>query len=135
MGSKTVTYTVLIGLSLTYAACTAPSVVLKKENKNVPANYKDVADTVNTGKIKWKDFFSDPYLNALIDTALNYNQELNIILQEINIAKNEVRARKGAYLPFVNIGGGVGIDKSARYTRQGAVDAATDIESGKQIPD
>jgi len=136
MSSKRILkYIGIICLSFLYAACTVPAIVLKKENKDVPANYKDVLDSVNTTKIKWKDFFSDPYLNALIDTALRNNQELNIILQDINIAKNEVRARKGAYLPFVNIGGGAGIDKSARYTRQGAIDATTDIEPGKQIPD
>jgi multidrug efflux system outer membrane protein len=135
MSSKIVKYIGIIWLSVMYSACTVPAVVLKKENNNVPANYKDVQDTVNTAKIKWKDFFLDPYLNALIDTALRNNQELNIILQDINIARNEVRARKGAYLPFVNIGGGAGVEKSALYTRQGAVDASTDIEPGKQIPD
>jgi NodT family efflux transporter outer membrane factor (OMF) lipoprotein len=112
-----------------------PLVVLKKENKNVPVSYKGAPDTINVVKVNWKDFFLDPYLNALIDTALRNNQGLNIILQDINIAKNEVKARKGAYLPFVNIGGGAGFDKSARYTRQGAVDASTNIETGKQIPD
>ncbi len=133
--NKIMKYTGIVLILLMNSACTVPSVVLKNENKNVPTNYKDVLDTVNTATIKWKDFFSDPYLTALIDTALHNNQELNIILQDINIARNEVRARKGAYLPFVNIGGGAGVDKSARYTRQGAVDANTNIESGKQIPE
>ena len=128
-------YLGIILVSFMYSACTVPAVVLKKENKNVPAGYHETKDTVTIAKVKWKDFFRDPYLNALIDTALRNNQELNIILQDINIAKNEVRARKGAYLPFVNAGGGVGVDRSARYTRQGAVDANTDIEPGKQIPD
>ncbi|HEV8514411.1 MAG TPA: TolC family protein [Cyclobacteriaceae bacterium] len=128
-------YIPIFCLSILYTACTVPSVVLKNENKNVPENYKTNSDTFNTAKIKWKDFYSDTFLNALIDTALRNNQELNIILQDINIAKNEVKARKGAYLPFADIGGGVGIDKSARYTRQGAVDATTDIEPGKPIPD
>jgi NodT family efflux transporter outer membrane factor (OMF) lipoprotein len=136
MENKIVKYTGIICLSLVYSACTVPGVVLKKENKNVPSNYnKDAVDTTNIAKIKWQDFFQDPDLNALIDTALRNNQELNIILQEINIAKNEIKARKGAYLPFVNVGGGVGLDKSARYTRPGAVDASTNIENGKQIPE
>src|SRR5579859_1829305 len=125
----------IVWLSLMYSACTVPAIVLKKENKNVPTGYKDDRDTANIAKINWKDFYVDPYLIALIDTALRNNQELNIILQDINIAKNEAKARKGAYLPFVNIGGGAGVEKSARYTRQGAIDATTDIETGKQIPD
>ncbi|HEV8515434.1 MAG TPA: efflux transporter outer membrane subunit [Cyclobacteriaceae bacterium] len=136
MQNKIVKYIGIIGLSLIYSACSVPTVVQKKENKNVPVSYKDSKDTINTAKIKWKDFFVDPYLNALIDTALRNNQELNIILQDIQIAQNEVRARKGAYLPFANIGGGVGVDKSSRYTREGAVDASNaEIEPGKPIPE
>jgi outer membrane protein, multidrug efflux system len=133
--NKIVRYVGVIGLTLMYSACTVPSVVLKKENKSVPSSYKTELDTFNVARIKWKHFFSDPSLTALIDTALRNNQELNIILQDINIAQNEVRARKGAYLPFVNIGGGAGVDKSPRYTRQGAIDASTNIEPGKPIPD
>ena len=134
MRNKLIKYAGIFCLSLLYTACTVPAVVQKKENKNVPVGYKDSKDTINTAKIKWKDFFVDPYLTALIDTALRNNQELNIILQDIQIAQNEVRARKGAYLPFANIGGGVGFDKSGRYTRQGAVDATTEIEPGKPTP-
>jgi NodT family efflux transporter outer membrane factor (OMF) lipoprotein len=70
----------------------------------------------------------------LIDTALQNNQELNITLQEINIAQNEIRARKGEYLPFVNLGGQAGLEKTPRFTRPGAVDASTDIQPGEEIP-
>jgi NodT family efflux transporter outer membrane factor (OMF) lipoprotein len=66
---------------------------------------------------------------------LKNNQELNIILQEINIAKNEVRGRRGAYLPYVGIGAGTGFDRSAAYTRDGAVDANLPIKPGQQIPE
>src|SRR6478736_4240498 len=136
MQNKIVKYIGIIGLSLIYSACSVPTVVQKKENKNVPVSYKDSQDTVNVAKIKWKEFFEDPYLTALIDTALRNNQELNIILQDIKIAQNEVKARKGAYLPFANLGGGVGVEKSGRYTRNGAVDASNaEIEPGKPIPD
>jgi NodT family efflux transporter outer membrane factor (OMF) lipoprotein len=129
-------YIVASGIALMLGACTIPSVVSKKENTKTPEGYRnDLTDSVNTARIKWKDFFSDPYLISLIDTALRRNQELNIILQDINIANNEVRARKGAYLPFVNIGAGAGFDKSGRYTRQGAVDDGLQIENGKQIPE
>lgn len=112
-----------------------PSLVKKTENKNVPASYNNSQDTTHTAVVKWKEFFTDPNLNSLIDTALKNNQELNIILQEINIATNEVMARKGAYLPFVDIGASTGVDKQGRYTRIGAVDATTEIKPGKEIPD
>lgn len=82
-------------ITLMVAACKTPALVEKLVNRNVPARYNDSQDTTNTAKIVWKDYFTDPYLNALIDTALSNNQELNITLQEIEIARNEVRIRKG----------------------------------------
>lgn len=124
-----------ISCILLAGACKVPAYLQKKENRNVPASYGTSKDSVNTARIKWKDFFTDANLIALIDTALRNNQELNITIQEINIAKNEIRARKGAYLPFLSIGAGAGTAKVGRYTSQGANDANTDIMPGKKFPD
>jgi outer membrane protein, multidrug efflux system len=122
------------GIAFGFSACT-PAVVQKSANRTVPASYHDSQDTTNVAKVRWKEFFTDPYLNSLIDTALGNNQELNITLQEIQIAKNEIRARKGEYLPFVNLQGGAGVEKVGRYTHQGASDATTEFEPGKEMPD
>jgi multidrug efflux system outer membrane protein len=122
---------------LLLAACSLPPSLLvhRKENKTVPASYNISQDTANTAKVKWKDFFKDHNLAALIDTALKNNQEFNIILQEINIAKNEIRARKGEYLPFVNAGAGAGIEKVGRFTRSGVVESSGEIQPGKKFPE
>jgi outer membrane protein, multidrug efflux system len=122
-------------ICLAYAACKMPALVSKTENKTVPANYNNSQDTTNTATGKWPAYFTDPYLVALIDTALKNNQELNITLQEIEITRNEIRARKGEYLPFVGVKGGAGVEKVARYTSQGAGDATTEIKPGKEMPD
>ncbi len=122
---------ILLGL----AACKVPAVVGKTENKTVPAAYAGVQDTANTGSLPWKLFFTDENLVALIDTALANNQELNILLQEIQISNNEIHARKGEYLPFVNIGAAAGVEKVGRYTSQGANDANTEIKPGKEFPE
>ncbi|MEO6303517.1 MAG: TolC family protein, partial [Bacteroidia bacterium] len=121
---------------LIYNACSLPSnLVQRKENKTVPTAYNGSQDTVNTAKIKWKEFFTDPNLIALIDGALKNNQELNITIQEINLANYEIKARKGAYLPTLGIQGGAGVEKVGRYTSQGASDAVNDITPGKKVPD
>lgn len=133
--SRIVKYAGIAGITFFCAGCVVPSLVHKEENKAVPASFYDSQDTTNTARIKWREFFTDPNLTALIDSALNRNQELNIIMQEINIAQNEVRARKGAYLPFVDLGGGAGVEKTPRYTRPGAVDANTEIAPGKPFPE
>jgi outer membrane protein, multidrug efflux system len=124
----------LAGIALFFSACT-PAIIRKTENKSVPASYNGSQDTTNIARVRWKEFFTDPYLNALIDTALKNNQELNITLQEIEISRNEIRARKGEYLPFVDIRAGAGVEKVGRYTHQGASDATTEFEPGREMPD
>lgn len=128
-------YLMLVSICLMYNSCIGPALVQKNENKAVPKSYYNSQDTTNTVKTKWKDYFIDKQLTDLVDVALKNNQELNIVLQEINIAQNDVRAKKGAYLPFVNAGAGAGVEKSGRYTRNGAVDANNDIKPGKRIPE
>lgn len=124
-------------LLLTFTGCKTPGLLERNENKNVPAAYNMAQqDSVNnSGKLKWKEYFKDKYLTALIDTALVNNQELNITMQEIEISRNEIRARKGEYLPFVGLKGGAGFDKVARYTNIGAMEANTDIKPGKEMPE
>ncbi len=92
-------------------------------------------DSVKTASMNWKDYFADPNLIALIDTALENNQELNIFTQEIQITRNEIGAKQGAYLPSVELGADAGLDKVGRYTRQGAVEESLEIEPGKSFPD
>ncbi|SOD14837.1 TolC family protein [Pedobacter xixiisoli] len=123
-------------LSLAYASCKTPAIVQKTENKSTPsafANYTN--DTANSANIKWKEYFKDQYLTNLIDTALQNNQELNITLQEIEIARNEVRVRKGELLPSLGLKAGAGLEKVGRYTSQGAGDASTEIKPGKEMPE
>lgn len=56
-------------------------------------------------------------------------------MQEIAITQNEVRAKKGEYLPFVGIGAGAGIDKTPRYTSRGASESSVEIAPGRETPD
>ncbi len=122
-------------LSLAFTSCVTPALVTKQVNKTVPAYYNHSQDSTNTARVKWKDYFTDPNLVSLIDTALRNNQELNITLQEIQVAQNEIRARKGEYLPFLGLRGGAGLEKVGRYTFQGATEATTDIEPEKEMPE
>lgn len=125
-----------IGLiALAYTSCKIPKLVGKTENITTPASYAGVTDSANTAKVNWREYFADPNLVALIDTALKNNQELNILLQEIEVARNEVRAKKGEYLPFVGIGASAGVDKVGRYTSRGAAESNIDIASGRETPD
>lgn len=128
----------LMFIVMAFTSCKSLKVNVRTENTSTPPNYSITSnlnqDTLCSATIKWRDYFSDPYLIALIDTALNNNQELNIILQEIEVSRNEIRARRGEYLPYVSGYAGAGADKVGRYTRNGALEATTDIKSGKEFP-
>ena len=72
--------------------------------------------------ISWRQFFSDPALIALIETALANNQEFNITLQDIQIAGNEVRERQSEYLPKVGVGLGGSYIRPSENTPEGVLD-------------
>ncbi len=110
---------ILLLTSIGFAGCKIPALVSKQENKTVPGYYNTVQDSTNIAAIKWRQYFNDPYLVAIVDTALKNNQELNIALREIEIDKNEIQSRKGEYLPFLNFGAVSGIEKTGRYTFDG----------------
>jgi NodT family efflux transporter outer membrane factor (OMF) lipoprotein len=124
-----------VSVLLFLAACKTPSLSTKTENTALPDSYNSSQDTTNTAMVPWKNYFTDTYLNAVIDEALINNQELNIVFQEIVIAQNEVREKKGEYLPFVNFRSGAGVEKVGRFTSQGANDANTEIDNNKEFPE
>ena len=119
---------------LAIASCKIPSMIQTTENKTVPAFYANNGDTSTMASISWRKLFKDQHLVNLIDTALTRNQELNITLQEIEAAKNDVLFRQGALLPSVRARLGIGLEKVGRYTSQGAGDASTDIKPGLEVP-
>lgn len=115
MKYKSLLLTAIVG----FTACKIPTLISKQENKTTPAYYTAAQDSTNIASVKWRQYFTDPFLITLIDTALKNNQELNIALHEIEIDKNEIQARKGEYLPFVNFGAVAGIEKTGKYTFDG----------------
>lgn len=125
----------LLAICLVVASCKVPSVVQKTANKSMPITYAGSHDTTQIAVVRWRSFFTDPCLVHLIDTALKNNQELQITLQELEIAKNDIGLRQGQLLPSVGAKIGSGLEKVGRYTSQGAGDASTEIEPGKEMPD
>lgn len=122
-------------LCISFGACKVPAITQGPATRLLPNTYGTSADTVNTASIQWKKFYNDPFLTALIDTALQLNPEMAMTLQEISIARNSVQFKEGALLPSVNAGIGLGIEKVGLYTSQGAGDASADIVPGKKVPE
>lgn len=134
------TYIAALFSVLLFSACKAPQATVVKDTvkEALPQNYgtQDLADsTRNSGITPWKQFFTDPALASLIEEALNNNQDLLIALQEIEIAKSDVAAKKGNLAPSIGYTVGSSLTKYGRYTSAGAGDATTDIKPGKAMPD
>lgn len=110
---------ILVAGLLGVVACKVPNLSVAAENKTLPAYYGSAKDSTNMAAFSWREYFTDPLLTALIDTALMNNQELSIALQEIEVSRYETMARSGEYLPFGNIGFATGVTKSGRYTWDG----------------
>lgn len=135
MKFKNYNYILLLSLGLAVVSCKAPAIEPTKASPAMPESFLSSKDTNTIASKPWKNFYKDKNLVDLIDVALKNNQELMITLQEIEIAKNDIRVRKGALLPMVGVKGGAGVEKVGRYTSQGAGDASTEIMPGKEFPE
>ena len=111
-----------------------PEIVRKTPNTVVPAAYPVASDTTNTAGTSWRAFYADSNLTSLVDSALQRNQELNIVMQEIDIAQNEVDAKLGEILPSVEVGVAGGVEKVGTYTRNGAVEENLNVAEGQRFP-
>ncbi|MEM9832306.1 MAG: efflux transporter outer membrane subunit [Bacteroidota bacterium] len=68
----------------------------------MPSAFEENADSVSIGDISWRNFFADPYLVELIDTAIYRNLDLKSAIQRIEIARTEYDIRQGALLPSLD---------------------------------
>ncbi|WP_231936419.1 TolC family protein [Bythopirellula polymerisocia] len=89
----------------------------------------------NSAQLSFCQFFDDPVLTSLIHQALAGNQELKILTEDIRIASNEVRGRRGELFPFFGWGTRAGLEKPSLFTPQGAVEAQLEVLPGKGFPD
>jgi multidrug efflux system outer membrane protein len=122
-------------LALAVGACKLPELAQRNPNRTTPATYVGITtDSTNTARTRWRQFFTDPNLVSLIDSALQRNQELNITTQELELARNEIRARTGDYMPSVSIGAGADVAKPGRYTLQGATEERVLIRDDRANP-
>ncbi|MCX8111682.1 MAG: TolC family protein [Bacteroidia bacterium] len=127
---------VQVSLWLALGSCIGPRVSQPIPPLRLPTRYASLssADTFSLAAVPWQTYFHDSLLVALLDSALQNNQELRILLAEIEISRNEVKARTGEYLPFVHITTQADVDKVGEYTRSGAVERGLEIEPGRPFP-
>jgi multidrug efflux system outer membrane protein len=92
-----------------------------------PQDYSgDTSAGANAAQLKWRDFFADPRLEALIAAALERNRDLVIAVAQIEEARGLYRIQRAEQLPTV------AVSADATRTRAGAQSAA--ISTGTTLP-
>jgi NodT family efflux transporter outer membrane factor (OMF) lipoprotein len=117
---RTLAIAIAASLLLCLSGCGIPRLRGSKPAPCEPGTFNGVTTADNSSQIPIADFFQDPQLMALIDQALWGNQDLRILSEAIEIANNEIRRRRGAYLPFVGGQASAGLDKLSTYTPWGS---------------
>lgn len=125
---------VCIMLSIS-SGCNIPSLRHAEPAPVLPGSFNGATSAENSAQVGIVEFFNDPVLTQLIIQGLVQNQELKIRNQEVQIASNEILARRGTYLPFVSLGARGGFDKTSRFTPLGAAEEQLTYPGGGMFPD
>ncbi len=125
---------IILFLVLIFNGCTGLKTDLAISKNEIPTSFQHKEDTTNIADIQWRDYFVDPHLHELIDTAIENNIDLQIALQRIENSRSSVRAATGALMPTMGLGVGTAIRRYGLYTMDGAGNATTDFKSGHIVP-
>lgn len=106
----------------------------------MPSAFTPKADsTNNSGQLPWKEFFDDPYLLQLIEIGVANNLDLKVAIQRIEMAKTNVHAAKGAFLPTLSMNAAAGQRKFGEYTMDGIGNFDTNFSQSlpedKRVPE
>jgi outer membrane protein, multidrug efflux system len=121
-------------LLLVVSGCRTPSLCGPDAGPVLPGDFNGATSPDNSAEIGIDEFFNEPLLTQLIAQGLAQNQELKIRNQEVEIASNEIMARRGAYLPFVTIGAGGGVARASRFTPLGAAEEQLTYPGDRHFP-
>lgn len=87
----------------------------------VPDKYRDYSgnDSLNIANIPWKQLFVNEQLQALIDSTLNNNFDVQVALKNKEAAQLLIKQSKLGYLPEVRLQGAAGINRPSDNSLSG----------------
>jgi multidrug efflux system outer membrane protein len=118
---------------LVLPSCGIPPLRHPEPGPGLPAD-NGPPDTENSAQLGIEEFYNDRMLTCLIEKALVGNRELKVLNEDVQIAGNEVLARSGAYLPFVSVAAGTGLNRYSSFTLEGAAIRDDPFVNGKFFP-
>ncbi len=120
---------------LTWVGCTTPSTLVQiNKQPTLPTGFSSESTNNQQDTIIWSKISKDSILKALIDTAIENNNEIQIAYQKIELARSQRQFTKGSLLPQIGISTNGSIKKFGLYTMDGAGNIVTEMTPGKLIP-
>jgi NodT family efflux transporter outer membrane factor (OMF) lipoprotein len=101
-------FTILF-LVLVFAGCVTKKYTRPELNSQADKYRNIEVDTSNFSTINWRAFFADPYLIALIDTALKNNFDIKKAESQIRSAQEYLKRSKAVFAPSIGVNLGMGI--------------------------
>ena len=100
---KTAIYIILSGWMLTgcgtYSRYHRPDLSMENLYSTLPAD----ADTTTLASLSWRELFTDPKLQSLIETGLDRNTDLNVARLRVEAAASALLTAKLSYLPSLGL--------------------------------
>ena len=130
-------YISIIAAAFALGSCKAPQ-LSQSEAVKLPSAFVDETDTLSMASMSWREFFPDRYLASYIDTALLNNHSFLKTMEQVSIARSQMKVGKGAMFPEVMLGVGAGVTRFGEYTMDGVGNSTTntpDLQADKHIPD
>ncbi len=120
-------------LALALAACNMAPKYVRPDLPVPPASPSNAAEApadgapVVSADTAWLDFFTDPRLARVIQTALDNNRDLRIAVANVEQARAQYRVQRADLLPTVRAGGGATYQDQPFAQAAGAASGRTDI--------
>jgi multidrug efflux system outer membrane protein len=111
----------LTALLLTVAGACSIQKDIAKPAVALPGHFRNeiVEDTASIADIPWKDFFTDPSLQKLIDSAIVKNYDMQVALKNTEAAQLVLGQTKYAYLPDVKLQAGATVNRPSDNSLNG----------------
>jgi len=125
-------------LLLAIPSCQPSKVLPISPQTTLPSTFTGSTDTTSISSIPLNQFFPDPWLQQLIDSALANNPDIQSALQRIEIASAGIRYARAFLYPNIQVGASAAVDKYGDYTMNGVgnhdTNLSPNIDNDEHIP-
>jgi len=129
----------MLAFAVFFVGCSTNKDLPEYKHRDLPQAFQQNPDTNTVANQTWKAFFKDEHLASLIDTALANNPDMKQTLHRIEIAAANLKIRKRAALPNLDLSVEAGLRKYGFYTMDGIGNYDTNfsdnLKEDERLPD